>query len=169
MEKKINILIAFNVVLIILVFGLVGFIIIDKSKTDNTKVEEVKEEIKTDVNKTESEEESTYAEYVGTYDSVDGSASPGNEAYIILKNDGTYERNQNDCSAISTVVGSYEVKKSGSVTIITFTTAKIKEGIDLINNEKFQFKYKNGKLSIIDENDTYAYYDCSNSRTFKKR
>ena len=31
-----------------------------------------------------------------------------------------------------------------------------------------QFYVKDNKLSIIDDTNTYAYYDCSNSRTFKK-
>ena len=122
-----------------------------------------------DSNKTVESKKTDYASYAGTYDSIDGDTPAGYEAYITLNSDGTYERNQNSCSAMTTLVGKYSVSKSGSDTIISFETTQIKDGLEITAQNDYQFKFEDNKLYIIDETNTYAYYDCSNSRTFQKR
>lgn len=113
------------------------------------------------------EEPKKEEDYVGAYKSTDH-CDGCIQAYIKLNNDNTYERNHNDCSAMSTIVGEYKVTKSGNDTTITFTSARYQDGLAINNPTLFSFKFKDNKLSVIDDTNTYAYYDCSNSRTFKK-
>ena len=136
---------------------------IDKANENNN----TKEENNTINNDKKEETKPTIEEYVGTFNSIDH-CDGCVQAYIKLNSDNTYERNHNDCSAMSTIVGEYSVTSSGNDTIITFVSAKYQDGLAINNPTLFSLKYKDNKLSVIDDTNTYAYYDCSNSRTFKK-
>ena len=128
------------------------------NESNNAKEESNKEET------TQQEEVKAYVGIFNSIDHCDGCVA----SYIKLNDDNTYERNQNDCSAISTIVGEYSVTASNNDTIITFISARYQDGLAINEPHNFSFKYKDNKLSIIDDTNTYAFYDCSNSRTFKK-
>ena len=194
MDKRVKIVIALNIVLFAIILGLIGIIVYDNyynplkqdnetkdvQKNEENQLEEskvVEPKInEVDLNGKTNNEDSTPIvddnntfDYVGTYDSIDGSATEGNEAYIILNIDGTYERNVNSCSSMNVITGNYKASTLQGETIITFTTGKFADGTDVADPDDTSFKYKNNKLYLIDDANIYGYYDCSDSRTFKKR
>ena len=105
--------------------------------------------------------------YAGRYSAIDGDPR---DSYIILKEDYTLERNVNMCEGYYMVIGKYNVsEKNGNVTI-TFVNEKYKDSgksFDWMGNT-MSFTFKNNKLSLINPKNEYAYYDCSNVKTFKK-
>ena len=129
-----------------------------EEKTDNNTVDDKKETSPEEPKKEEKE-------YVGYYKTTDGDP---NTAYIKLNDDMTFERNVNMCEGYVTSTGTYTVEKNENDTIIVIPTEDANSSISFLTIG-YKFKYKDNMLFLIDKTNSYAYYDCANSRTFKKQ
>lgn len=131
-----------------------------KEETEDTKEDTSKEEKKEEIKK----EPAPVKEYVGRYDVIDGDPKT---AYIILNDDMTFERNINVCEGYLEAKGTYTAIDKGDYYEITIPLYDKNAGFSFTERE-YKFKYRDNKLYLVNPNNEYAYYDCEDSRTFKK-
>jgi len=134
-------------------------------KKEKTKVEERLEEKKKEEDIPPVEPEpAPVKEYVGKYNVIDGDPKT---AYIILNDDMTFERNINVCVGYLEAKGTYTAEDKGDYYEISFPLYDKNAGFSFAERS-YKFKYKDNKLYLVNPNNEYAYYDCEDSRTFKK-
>ena len=134
--------------LFVMLVGLGVFFVINNNRL-NEKIDELEKKLET--KETTNPVETVSKEYVGNYKNTDGYSG----SYIILNNDMTFERNYNFCEGYDVLKGTYTVE-DGNIIVIPHDSGS------------FRFRYQNNQLLLIDDSNTYAYYDCSNARIFQK-
>lgn len=159
-NKRLKVLL---VIMIVVLLGLgcyhyyVTYINVDRSN-DNEAVNVVD-----DIGNEEQEEA-----YIGKYFSEDGYNVNGRylgdpNVYIVLNEDKTYISNRNMCEGYDIEQGKYSVTNENGEFIITLEYRRNDD------NHNVQFIYKDGKLNLVNPENQYAAYDCSNTQIFSKK